>query len=289
MSGEEFGGAHAASALGLDDAEAECILAAGDEDTGRGEIEDAAGVGRGGWDRFGFPDFEEEGIGLVREVRERTGPGEQCAGLVPELEGGPVPIDTGVVAGDFACVGCVGEGLCLRGELTGGIGWQGFDEELGAELREAIVEGEGVIGIVDGGGALAQDGAGVEAVVEFHDGDAGFWISVEEGPLNGSGAAVLGEERGMDVQEPEWSRVEEVLGQDLAVSHDDGDVRAERTNGLDEGGIAGAFGLVEGQTELKSEGFDGGWLQAEFAAGGAVGLRDNGEDLVIWRMDQCFE
>jgi hypothetical protein len=289
MSGEEFGGAHAASALGLDDTEAECILAAGDEDTGRGDIEDAAGVPRRGWDRFGFPDFEEEGVGLVREMGEGAGPGEQGAGLAPELVGGPGPIDAGIVAGDFACVGCVGEGLCLGGELTGGIGWQGFEEELGADLGEAIVKGEGVVGIVDGSGALAEDGAGVEAVVEFHDGDTGFWISVEDGPLNGSGTTVLGQERGMDVQEPEWSRVKEVLGQDLAVSHDNADVRVERANGLDEGGIAGPFGLVQGQPELESEGFDGGWLQAEFAASGAVGLRDDGEELVIWRMDQCFE
>ena len=55
---------------------------------------------------------------------------------------------------------------------------QDTDEELGAEVGQAIVQGlEGVV-VADGGGDLVEDGAGVHTLVHEHGRGAGDGIAV---------------------------------------------------------------------------------------------------------------
>ncbi len=79
----------------------------------------------------------------------------------------------------------------------------GDHQQFGADGREAVVQSRCIVILGDGSGALGKDGAGVEAGVHFHDGDAGLRFTVQQSPLNGCGATILGEKRGVDIQAAE--------------------------------------------------------------------------------------
>lgn len=131
--------------------------------------------------------------------------------------------------------------------------------------------------------------AGVQAGVEEHGGDAGFGFAVGDGPLDGGGSAVFGEERAVDIDVAEARQVEHPLGDDAAVGDDDDGVGgygfeagAEVEIGFE------ALGLEDGEAEGEGELLDGGDVELELAAGGAVGLGENESDFVA-RVDEGLE
>ena len=52
-------------------------------------------------------------------------------------------------------------------------------------------------------GALRQHRPGVQAGVHLHDGDAGLGVAVENRPLDRGGAAVIGQQRRVNIQTTE--------------------------------------------------------------------------------------
>ncbi len=93
--------------------------------------------------------------------------------------------------------------------------------------------------------ALEEDIASVEAGVDAHGGDAGDGFAVCDGPLNGRGATVFREERGVQVDVAEGRKVEHPLGDDASVADDDdgvglegGELGAEFVVGLDAVGLS---------------------------------------------------
>lgn len=82
-----------------------------------------------------------------------------------------------------------------RGEMV-----EVFGEPGGAGGSESLVDGEFIKREV-GEGGLVVDGAGVEAAGEFHDGVAEVGVAGEDGGLNRRGAAVGGQERGVEVED----------------------------------------------------------------------------------------
>ncbi len=130
-------------------------------------------------------------------------------------------------------------GTCLQAA-------QRLDHEIGADGGQARSESLGGIVGRDGEFLLQQDVAGVEAGVDAHGGDAGDGFAVCDGPLDGRGAAIFREQRGVQVDVAERRKIEHPLRNDAAVADDDDGV-----------------------------GFEGGELGAEFVVGlDAVGLGD---------------
>ena len=78
------------------------------------------------------------------------------------------------------------------------------------------------------GVALAQEHvAGVHARIHLERGDAGLRLAADDGPGDGSGAAIAREQGGMDVDGAARGDVEHGLGQDLAEGHHHRDLGAE--------------------------------------------------------------
>ena len=116
------------------------------------------------------------------------------------------------VAGAWSCGGCEGA-VCQAGE--------GLDHQRGADGGEAFEEvGGGLFG-GDGDGLGEQHGAGVEARVEAHGGDAGVGFAVGDGPLDGRGAAVLRQQRAVQVDAAEAGQGEHPVRDDAAVGDDE--------------------------------------------------------------------
>ena len=67
----------------------------------------------------------------------------------------------------------------------------------------------------------AQTGAGVEAGGHLDDGVAGFGVAVEDGPLHGGGAAVLGQQRSVEVDAAVRGGGEDWRFENFAVVADD--------------------------------------------------------------------
>lgn len=76
-------------------------------------------------------------------------------------------------------------------------------------------------GLVDGDGGLRDDAAGVELLIHFNEGDAGFFFTVEEGPFGGHGAAVAGKEGEVEVEGGDGGVLEPGIREDLAVTGGD--------------------------------------------------------------------
>ncbi len=129
--------------------------------------------------------------------------------------------------------------------------------------------------------ADGEDVAGVHDIGDFDDADAGGGVVVDDGPVDGCGTAVFGEEGGVEVDAAVGGDGEECVGEFLAEGDDD---EACGLEGMEEGegvGGVGVFGGAgEGEVVIDGPLGDGGWGENFAAAGGAVGLGDDVEDFV---------
>lgn len=157
----------------------------------------------------------------------------------------------------------------------------------GGEEGEAVVEGGAGFGIGKGSAGDVEDVSGVEAFVHVHDGDAGFGVALADGSLDGGGAAVAGEDGGMDVETAQAGGVENSAGEDLTVGDDDGDIGLEGAEVVD--CVADFEGLQDGDAVFEGEGFGGGRGENHFAADGFVGLGDDCNDSVLGGVEEPRE
>ena len=97
---------------------------------------------------------------------------------------------------------------------------------VGAHLGQAVFELLGVFVGVDRRALLGEARAGVEAGRHLDDAVAGFGFAVEDCPLNGRGAAVLGQQRAVQVDAAEAGGGERFGAEDFAVVADDEQVGA---------------------------------------------------------------
>ena len=72
-----------------------------------------------------------------------------------------------------------------------------------------------------------HDIAGIHALIELHDRDAGLLLSVDDDTLNRSSAAILRKERGMDIDRAIGRDIQHRLRQDAAIRDDDEEVRLQ--------------------------------------------------------------
>ena len=112
------------------------------------------------------------------------------------------------------------------------------------------------------------DIARIHAFVQLHDGDAGFLLPVDNGPLDGSGTAILRQQGGMDVDGAVGGNVQYRLRQDFAIGDDDDEIRFQvpeflllllrfQGGGLEHGDIIGqAEGFHRGKVDFLSPAVD---------------------------------
>jgi DNA gyrase subunit A len=79
-----------------------------------------------------------------------------------------------------------------------------------------------------GRAGFGDDRSGVEAGVHPHETDAGFGFAIDNRPLNGCRAAVLRQDRSMNIHATVGGKVEELLWQNLTVGDHDDELRLQR-------------------------------------------------------------
>lgn len=130
----------------------------------------------------------------------KAGPRGEGAAHSRELGGGQMPVGNAISALEFAGDGGLGFILGLGRELAGYPRVEVVEQKSGSQGKEGVSQGGG--GFVAGQGVflLGQDGAGIHSGVEEHQGYAGDGGGVEDGGGDRSGAAVAGEQGGMEVE-----------------------------------------------------------------------------------------
>ena len=96
----------------------------------------------------------------------------------------------------------------LRRDGAGGEAVQGLHHELRADVGRGArktIEG-GLVAVRWECSVREQHGAGVQAFVDAHGGDAGDRFAVGDGPLDGRGAAIFRQQRAVQVDVPSGGR-----------------------------------------------------------------------------------
>ena len=75
-----------------------------------------------------------------------------------------------------------------------------LDHESRAHNHKLVVDGARVVVIFDTATFLKEDGSGIDFFIYHKGGDAGHPLPVYDGPVDGRGATVLGEEGRMEVE-----------------------------------------------------------------------------------------
>lgn len=127
---------------------------------------------------------------------------------------------------------------------------------------------------------MGEDGAGIEALVQEHEGNAGDIKALEDGGDDGRGAAEFGEEGGVDVDEAVGGEGQKGRGDQQAIGGDNDDVWREGGELLQGVGFAEGGGLEDVEAALEGELLDGGLGPGKAPAGGPVRRGIDGDDLV---------
>lgn len=100
---------------------------------------------------------------------------------------------------------------------------QCFGHEWAAEFREASGQLRGGFIGRDGNFFLEKHFASVHADIDAHGGYTGNRFAIGDGPLDGSGSTVFGEQRSVRIDPAEFWNIQKAGWNDLAVSdYDDG-------------------------------------------------------------------
>src|SRR5262245_1243164 len=93
-------------------------------------------------------------------------------------------------------------------------------EQIGTHFRQPIVKSLRGVLSADGGCVLGEDLSGIKTSIHLHDRNSGLRLTLEKCPLYRRSAAILGKQRGMDVETAVRGNVQEILRQNLAVGCD---------------------------------------------------------------------
>ena len=76
----------------------------------------------------------------------------------------------------------------------------GFDNQLRAQFHELVVQGSGCVSGLYVTLGAKDDAAGINLMVYHEGGDTGDVLSIDHSPVDGGGAAVLGQQGGVQVE-----------------------------------------------------------------------------------------
>ncbi len=193
---DKFLGGHAALAIELKFEKIEsCVLTAANLEAGAVDCE--RGGGQGGVRRRGFGAVHLQSLAL--ESGECAGPGAKSAHAIEKLGGGASEVHAAIFFLENGRESGFGMILRNRVQLPGFELAQGLEHEVGAERCEPGSEGFGGVFVEDGQFTLEEDVAGIKAGVDAHGGDSGDGLAAGDGPLDGGGAAILRQKRGVKI------------------------------------------------------------------------------------------
>ena len=153
-------------------------------------------------------------------------------------------------------------------------------EGLGAEQCQALAEPSRRVLGRDRRRALEQDVARVHLLAHHHDRDAGRPVAGEDRRLDGRGAPMPREQRGVDVDRAVRRDVEHGARQDPAVGRDDDEVGREPPELVLERRVAHAVGLQHRHVVGDGEPLRFGGDDREPPAPGPIRLADQRDDHV---------
>ncbi len=136
---------------------------------------------------------------------------------------------------------------------------------------------------------LVQHGASVHADVHLHDGDAGFALALDDSVLDGGGAAILGQQRGVHVDAAIFRHGKDFLAQELAKGSHYNEVGLHVPQNLYEFRGFDFFGLMDFVALAQGVFLDGGHQHFVAASFGTVGLGDYAHDFMFAALGQGHE
>ncbi len=147
-----------------------------------------------------------------------------------------------------------------------------MDQRIGPLNGQAVVQVAARGAGRDRGAHFVQHGAGIQARIHLHDGDARGAIARFDGALNGRRAAPAGKQRGVYVDAAQARRIQHCLGEQQPVGHHDHHIGVQgRQLGLGLG-VFQADGLIHRQRLGLSQLFDRAGSEFTSPTGRAVGL-----------------
>ena len=168
-------------------------------------------------------DFER----LPAELRRCDGPRLQTADMLDDRTRALVPVDGRIVARERTGIRRLT--MILRRARCGACGdvTQRAHKQVSAHDGQAVKEFSCRLKLADRRLIGIDHVAGIHLVVEVHGRNAGHGIAVEHRPLDGRGAAVLRQQRTMDVDRAIGSHCEQIIRQNATIGHDDENVRPQ--------------------------------------------------------------
>ncbi len=195
-------------------------------------------------------------------------------GAHPALQRGRRLLPVQDLVGGRELGGVRGRCLVLRPLLRPAGGHQGqrLHQGLGPPDPQPLRQRPGSVLRADGLGPLQEDGPGIHPLHEAEDGDPRLGLPPQERPVDGGGAPVPGEERGVHVDAAVPGQVQDGPRQDLPVGHHDDALGGSRGQRLHRGGIAKRLRLDRGEAQAERGGLHRRRLEALASAGGTVRL-----------------
>src|SRR5690348_16624209 len=225
----------------------------------------------------------------LAKMGERAGPGIEGANLVEDARRRFGPVNQAFFS--FERRSESGARIVLRRGLNRSLGQaaQSGEHQRRAGFGHALGKLRGGFVRADFHFDLFEDGAGVDAGVDAHGGEAGFFVAVQNGALNGCGAAILRQERSVEIDPAKARNFEKIPRNNLAVGDDDDGVGREAPEKIARGIGANPFGLKDLNPRGQSRFFDRRSSCLAAAAAGAVGLSDYRFDGKIRLGEQALE
>jgi len=186
----------------------------------------SAGSEHGAWrrcmvdlDRLCRPDLQQQ-----LRFAHQPGPGPwdrvEGADAIGQIAGRQRPIKPLIAALDAGGVADACERLRVRLKAAEDKLIDRLDDQLRAELGQAVVERATGLRLADRQRAGQQHRAGIEARIHLHDRDAGLSITSLDRPLDRGGPTPAGQQRRVDIDATETRHLQHDLRQDQAIGGD---------------------------------------------------------------------
>ena len=137
----------------------------------------------------------------------------------------------------------------VLGGVDGGSGFNlgcGFHRQLPAQLGQTVIEGGGVLRLPDFDRLLEDDVPRVHIPDHALNGNAGYPLPVEDGPVDGGGAPVLGQQGGVDVDAPPGGQGKDLIGEETAIGRHHNQLRVQLLQNGQGGPVPQCLGLIDG-------------------------------------------
>lgn len=141
--------------------------------------------------------------------KERAGPRIESTDLTRKRGGGFPPVELAIRLLERRRIGSLGIVLGRGLQITLQVCRKYIKQQFGAQCGEPSLETPPGFAVENGGFALGENGPGVHAGVQEHDGHAGLKVSMKNGGLHRRCASPSRKQRGVHVQTAKARKIED--------------------------------------------------------------------------------